>query len=178
VIVNKYTLQTHASVSLFKLDYFNSWFYDRHGKQTSYNIKVYLIYKINQFNKSELFLTYSYVPEYGSVHFHHAVIWPFRLWVVFCLFGGFRSFFDGFILFRSWMALIFILFLLNIFFRAPLSTEQPGQSEGSLSRHQIWRHPTMTLVQLIVPCMIYPAYQRLQYMVRQRQLFNKDHNSR
>ena len=37
---------------------------------------------------------------------------------------------------------------------------------------QIWRHPTMTLVQLIVPCMMYPAYQRLQ-----RQLFNKDHNS-
>jgi hypothetical protein len=36
----------------------------------------------------------------------------------------------------------------------------------------------MTLVQLIVPCMMYPAYQRLQYMVRQRQLFNKDHNSR
>jgi hypothetical protein len=59
-----------------------------------------------------------------SVHFHHAVIWPFHLWVVFCLFGGFRSFFDGFILFRSWMALIFILFLLNIFFRTPLSTEQ------------------------------------------------------
>jgi hypothetical protein len=36
---------------------------------TSYNIKVYLIYKINQFNKSELFLTYSYVPEYGKLQF-------------------------------------------------------------------------------------------------------------
>ena len=46
-----------------------SWFYDRHGKQTTYNIKVYLIYKINQFNKSELFLTYSYVPEYGKLQF-------------------------------------------------------------------------------------------------------------
>jgi hypothetical protein len=37
---------------------------------------------------------------------------------------------------------------------------------------QTWRHTTMTLVQLIVPCMMYPAYQRLQHMVRQRQLFN------
>ena len=74
-----------------------------------------------------------------SVHFHHAVVWPFRLGVVFCLFGGFQSFFGGFILFRSWMALIFILFLLDIFFRTPLSTEQPGQSEGSLS-HDFFEH--------------------------------------
>jgi hypothetical protein len=43
---------------------------------------------------------------------------------------------------------------------------------------QIWRHPTMTLIQLIVTCMMYPAYQRLQHMVRQRLLFNKDHNSK
>ena len=43
---------------------------------------------------------------------------------------------------------------------------------------QIWRHPTMTLVQLIVPCMMYSAYQRFQHVVRQRQLFIKDHNSR
>ena len=47
-----------------------------------------------------------------------AVVWPFRFVVVFCLFdveifcwnpffGGFRSLFGGFILFGSWMALIF-----------------------------------------------------------------------
>lgn len=70
-----------------------------------------------------------------------AVVWPFRFGVVFCLFdveifcwnpffGGFRSLFGGFILFGSWMALILFWFLLNIFVRTPLSTEQPGQSEG------------------------------------------------
>ena len=79
-----------------------------------------------------------------------AVVWPFHFGVVFCLFdveifcwnpffSGFWSLFGGFILFGSWMALILFWFLLNIFFRTPLSTEQPGQSEDQLSR-DLFKH--------------------------------------
>jgi hypothetical protein len=80
-----------------------------------------------------------------SVHFHHVVLlssghfasgWSFAFLTsnVFCwnpFFGGFRSLFDGFNFIWILDGVVFIFwFLLNIFFRTSLSTEQSGQSEG------------------------------------------------
>jgi hypothetical protein len=65
--------------------------------------------------------------RYGGIPQWHSSNWSSLVWCIqpISAFNMWSVNVNG-----SWMALILFWFLLNIFVRTPLSTEQPGQSEG------------------------------------------------